>query len=375
MSPRVSELARSGSQSRTELEDVTARAFELAYIDQLRLYGTLQEVLAVTLADSSLGEEIERRSRVLDAIGKVVAARNMEPGERLTAKQFTATAKDLGLEVGLHEAVSAFSRWRWAVDASLGEHVPLTSATRALKRATAGRKRTYEHYLTCLRRWLSTCPSSERMEDYDAFARECNSGRRDGYLPLVRAKTIVGQLAICWTTAKRVARGELSYDEARRTESGRRPDEDDFGDLIGLTGIARALDMGCAQAQTIIKRSDFPAPAITIGGRRAWHLDDVEAYRDGRPCSGIAPTQWQQSILVNCEVSRIVGLTEGSIRRYLWLERYDLLPQPSGRVGGAWWWRREIVCEWVKSHPQRVAARDASGHVEKRDLPGGTRNA
>jgi hypothetical protein len=248
----------------------------------------------------------------------------------------------------------------------MGEHVPDTSETRALRRATSGRKRSHDTYLSGPRMWLATEPASEQMRDHDTFVTEHNANLAEGELPLVLAKTICTQLGVSWAIVKALARGETTLDAADADRKQLTECDEDWGDLIGLTGVARLLDTGCPRALNITRREAFPAPAGTINRRRVWHRVQVAAYRDRAPIPEAPRLELESRVLVNREIAGLVGLTDGSIRRYLWLRRFDLVPEPSGRVGGAWWWLGDQVDRWLVEHEATIRARGVSDRVAAR---------
>jgi hypothetical protein len=375
VSPRVSEVSRRGSRSTTELEAVMTRVFALPYADQLEVSEELDKALGGGLVRSVSREQKLLRARVLEAIGQAVSYHGLGEDDRITSAQFVSASKALGLEVKLHVAIDAFELWRFAVNAYMGEHVPETSATRALRRATSGRKRSHDTYLSGVRMWLATSPASEQMSDHDAFVYEHNSFLAEGELPLVLAATIYIQLAVSWKTVKMLARGETSLDALDADHARRSASDDDWGDLVGLTVVARLLDTGCPRALVITRRGDFPTPAATINRRRVFHRAQVEAYRDRQPIPDAPELDLEARVMVNREVAALIRLSDGSIRRYLWLGRFDLVPEPAGRVSGAWWWLRDQVDEWLAAHERLIHARGESGHAALRDPGRRSRNA
>ena len=263
VSQPVDQLARQGTRSLTELENVARRALELPYRRRLELVRTLEKSLSANLQPSPLTAQVERREHVVQALDKAAAWLGLAPGRRITSTQFKQVSAKLGLGVTVQEAAAAFDRWRWAVDAYLGLPVPLTSATRALKRATAGRARSFEDHLYGVRRWLDTDPACLRMQDYDGFAAEYNQTLADGGAPLVRAATITHQLAIRWPEVLAVAAGKKTIDQLALREVSL-PDADaDVGALVGITSVARLLDVGIPQAGRMTRRQAFPPPQPT----------------------------------------------------------------------------------------------------------------
>lgn len=354
-------MARQGSRSKTELESVVRRALALPYRQQLKLVGVLEEQLGARLSPSKRSEEVARRERVLNALDAAAAHLELPKGDRVTTTQFARAAAELGLDVTVHDVVAAFGRWRFGVDAHLGGSVPETSSTRALKRATAGIVRSYEDYLFGLRAWLSTRPPCRRMEDYDAFVAEKNSSLGEGELPLVRAGTITHQLAVRWTEAIALAEGHVTLEQLQPRVSHLLPTEDGHGALVGLTTVARLLDVGIPQALRMTHRDEFPSPVADIGGR-VWLRSDIEAYRAGSEAHGVRLVEFERAVLQNKVVAARVGLTDGSVRRYLHLRRFDLVPEPAGRVGGAWWWWKDDVSTWLERHSALVNSRRETGH-------------
>ena len=85
-----------------------------------------------------------------------------------------------------------------------------------------------------------------------------------------------------------------------------------------------------------------------VGGSKAYVLEDLLAYRDGKPFPQRQEGSFQQSLVEMSEVAADLKVTIGTARTYVNRELWHLIPKPAGRVGQSrYWWRAEFEA-WVK---------------------------
>ena len=242
----------------------------------------------------------------------------------------------------------AWDRWDDAVRVYEGETPVLTAAQLALRRRLfgLGSALTVEPPVVGVERWLGTEPASTRRSDYEAFAREYNDR-----IPADEPRLLQGtdrireQLRLDWPEVLAVARGEIGLEEAQEQRLRRLLDLS--GPVVGMTLVGSLL----GTSNDVVKRGlprDFPLPVAVLNGHRVWARVDVEAYRDGREVPARFENELQGRLVDAAEVRHRVQLGVSRFQYAIRLQKWDLLPQPAGKVGRTFYWMRTDVEAWFE---------------------------
>lgn len=293
------------------------------------------------------------RMEALGCLAKAASSLELRRGDAPTAAQYREVWRKLGLSLSATAISDAFDTWALACAAYRGEQVRESSAQRAIQRATRGRRRSHEDYLTGVRHFLTQVPPplSTRPADYDLFRDEWNTRRPQGSLPLVCANTVCTGLALGWEEVLAVARGELTREEALERRAASRASRGDWGEFLGVTGVATVLDRGRTGIASLLVRPDFPPPVQVREGHRIWRRDDIEAHLRGT----YLPTQSDPagpSLMFSAELADVLGVVRGTVHAYL-CSRREAVPPPAGRAGGTYYWDRDAVACWLTRRSER----------------------
>lgn len=118
-----------------------------------------------------------------------------------------------------------------------------------------------------------------------------------------------------------------------------------------MKAVALLLGRSASRARAATLEPDFPAPAASINGQRAWVVDDIVSYAAGKPVSGREQGELQHLILDSREVQKRSGLSGDSLRTAINNDHWHLVPAPAGQVSQRWYWLRADVDEF--SWPKR----------------------
>jgi predicted DNA-binding transcriptional regulator AlpA len=295
-------------------------------------------------------EALRRRADALEAVQlateHVRAAGELAPDRPITSTRFTEVSKELGLGWSSSAVVRVFGRWRNATTAAAGETVREGPEQRRVRARMRGRDTGREDYVEGLRLWIASDPDGQLGRDYDAFVVAENE-RRGDKRRLIKSPGLAMSLALPWARLLEIARGETSLAAAQEAERKRILDEVD-GRLVGGRSVAVILGLGVAHAGEIADRPDFPTPVAAISGTKAYLLEDLVAYRDGKPFPRRDEGSFQQSLVEMREVAVVLGRTIATARTYVNRELWHLIPRPVGRVGtNHYWWRADFEA-WIQ---------------------------
>ena len=352
-------------RSDRELEDVLRRAYALSERDQLRLYEHLRTNLALGAEqETEIDRELAERAAALEALAQVAEHLGLPEGTAPTTTQFKQAVAKLGLDWSVARVGRVFGRWRFAQQALSAERSRITRAQRRHRRATAGRRRDHETYLSGLRIWLESDSPGLTAADYDDFVAAYNDRVPDGEAPIVGLGAVISGLSLSFTEAVRVAKGEADYEQilARHRE---RVEAGDPGSLrlVGTGAAAVMLKKRSQELLPLRHRSDFPTPVARVGRDWAWLLEDIEAYRAKQPLPEREEGELQERLLASSDLAALLHLHIDSLRTLL-SNNDPRVPPPSGRVGVSHYWVREEVEEWLVA--QRGTANDPDKRLARR---------
>jgi predicted DNA-binding transcriptional regulator AlpA len=231
-------------------------------------------------------------------------------GPLLTIKQYNSVRGQLSHAPSSKGIIDAFGLWSRAGSAARGERISPAWIEPTTIRAATLRARPFADALAALQLWVFTDPPCRRGEDYEAFAKAMNEYEDFPFrLPLVSA--ICSRLSVGWYDAIAVAEGKATLDEVTRRPGVLGRIEIDEGPLVGITEVARMLDVTRRTVQCRIGSPTFPPPVYWLGGARVWRRDAVAAWSAGRkPRRG----ELRFRVLESDEVAQRLGITPSSLR-------------------------------------------------------------
>lgn len=325
---------------------------ELPTAEQLELYGLIGDHLGAEIADRSLDRAL-RRAEGLKAMQRVYAHLKLPEGTAPKAREFDRAARELGLDVTARRVGMAFGRWRFAQDVFLGRDEPRQTPEESAIRRALARPGTLsnEERLDGVRAWLKTEPVVLSLSAFSRWRRQENRRRhRSGETMIPGAVATREALALSWPLVVRVARGELSLEDARE-QHRRRVLEGGLGGPHDLVGIQEVLELatGSFTISTLhswIANGSFPVPVVVIQNRRLWIRSDVEAFLDDKPFPSRTENELGNLYFNSEEIARRFGLRADAnlVRR---------LPPPTVHRSRRRLWLRSEVESWGKTLPQK----------------------
>jgi hypothetical protein len=337
------------------------RFFALPAADQLRGFEQMRDFLGASApVQTDADRQSERERESLAALEQVRDHLGLN-GRAPTVKEFDRAARELGLAWTGRKVGEAWGRYRFACDALLGGMRRLSAAQLSLRHLFSGRKREAEDYVTALRLWAATNPPLARLRDYNAWGREYNDSLGDGDLPVPLGQAIRNALAISWLDALAIGRGSLTLEDAtRRRTLSRKYSRNDWTtgphDLVSLISVAQILELAEYHCVYRSNQPAFPTPVAIFGGRRkirAWLREDVERYRD----TGKAPRRRLNGLRSQyygaSELEPLVCVKAITNKR-------PLDPEPTGRVGGVYYWLKRDADRWIRKNAKLIERRALS---------------
>jgi hypothetical protein len=351
------------SPADTELEALVAAFFDLSAKDQLRAYEQIRTVIGRVVAPNEVDVKQEKRADSLVAVGRV--AEHLSLDRPPTAPEFDRAAKELGLGWTSSSVGRAWVRWRHACEAFDGEKPRMSNEQRQLMGHYSGRGRRHNDYLAGIRLWLTTNPPLLSEAAYDAWVLDYNYSPRGKENPLVGASTARKQLATPWRDLLRVARGEVTLEDAERTRVASRGDRSEGPhDIIGSSSAARLLWVGLPYFHNLSHRPEFATPVLIISGSRGWLRDDVEVYKNTQRPPRRRPDELRKHYYDMAEVAALVGLGARSVGR-----GGAKAPKEVGSFGGHRYWLKRDVDNWCRQHHELIARRRRRFAAFNADLP------
>lgn len=343
-------LASDHRARRRAREDILLRFRRLSWQDQYKVYEVIQGYFFHSGRGSKTLEETRKRADCVTAVQQVAQHLELPEGETPGVSQYEQARKELGLELSSQTIERRWGSWREVCKAARGERVRMNARQRAQFRAAIQQKMKGEEWLTGIREWLYERGPSAAQDDYDAWARERND-KKPGLPPVAGSTSLREGLALPWSTAVEVAKGNLSLADAQAKEQERVKRED--GEFVGLRAIALIFGMSLSRAEYMAQSEGFPTHAFVLNKRRVWLLSDVEAHHAGKPfpLRTAAWLQWQ--IMTSRDIRRLCGgLTKSELEHALEPSRCgSRIPRPAGHVGGILYWFRIAVEAWLDQAP------------------------
>lgn len=339
------------------------RVFALSTRERLTVYEELRDYLGLAAAvETEVEREIEARRKTLEAMRAVAAHLGRAEGEGIKVREYNQARRELGLDVSEKQIRSAWGRWREANRVLAGGKARESPAQRSFRRHSSGKQPTKDTPFSALCEWLhdehgvaGAPPASKGATDYGKYRKVRNATSSLKDLPrLPTASYIVTTTGLLWEDCVACALGEADADELREQRATeRRQDEGPLG-LISGADIARVFGLRqLNKADT--QKPGFPVIVAVVGGFNAWVGDDVRAYHQGRDFPHRDPGSYQDKLVDAVEAAQLLGYHVDTLRTRISQES-PLIPMPEGRVGNAYYWRRETVTNWKKPPSRRGKA-------------------
>lgn len=349
MNRKAPDGGRASTRRQTELEATFARFLAMSFADQLDFCARVKEYLPLAKAVGPLlDEELEKRRAMLDCLRQVRAHLGLDQGP--TYPQYLEAARVLKLPWSGQQIQRAFGLWLTAIEAVETGRPPRSAAARSYGSGKVGRKRSREEYLHAVRLWLKTHPPRDRGVDYDDWAREHNATADGGAVP--RRNTLVAALGLPWREVLAIARDEKTHEDVHAERLEKRDWSRGPHRLIGLATVALMRGSSVSSAMYETKKHSFPLPVASFRGRRAWLLEEVEAYCRGEEVERRPEDRLRDLYLDLHQYADLVGLS-------LSFAQLGRDVSPAGMVGSTRYWLRDEVEQWVAGNRHKVESRKA----------------
>lgn len=337
------------ARRQTELEATFGRFLAMSFADQLDFCARVQEYLPLAKAVGPLlDEEFEKRRAMIDCLRQVRAHLGLDQGP--TYPQYLEASRVLKLRWSGQQIQRTFGLWLMAIDALESGRPPRTTAARSYGSGNVGRKRSREEYLHAVRLWLVTDPPRDRGVDYDDWAREHNASADGDAVP--RRATIDAALGLPWRAVLAIAREEKTHEAVHAERLEKRDWSRGPHRLVALATVALMRGSSVSSAMYETKKFSFPLPVASFRGRRAWLLEEVEAYCRGEKVERLPEDRLRHLYLDIHEYAALVGLS-------LSFAQVGRDVAPVGMVGSTRYWLRDEVERWVADNRDKVEARKA----------------
>lgn len=331
-----------------EVAAAVDRVLRLPEEAQYRVLDAVALALGSGLREPALAvdEEVAVRGEALDAIRLAAALLGKDDGVWPTSKEFDALSGELGGWTP-RRVTRAWGRWRFAIEALEGERVRLTPAQHAAASKAAGRRGRFDAPIPCVRRWLETMPLDTLKGTYIDWSRAYNAAACADDLLMLSPRTINDILGIPWRETVRVAAGEISLADAKRSETDKRTTwTSGPHDFVSSTEICTLLGRPRERVYNEMRRNAFPTYVAVFGRSRVGVRSDIEAYRDGLPFPARQPNELRGDYFDAHELAEILRIQPSSIRH-----PDTATPPITGVVARTSYWLRSDTEEWLREHP------------------------
>jgi predicted DNA-binding transcriptional regulator AlpA len=326
-----------------ELQLVLRRFFRLSRAQQLSAYREMRDHLADSIRETKKDGYVARKEDALRALGEVARHLGLPARVAPTPEQFDIAARELGLGWDRSKVRRAWQRWRYAKAVFLGEELPQSARERQAQRRI-GRGPELEGPLEGVRLWLEAEPDGAYARSYIAWAREYNDNRPADAPPVfISAGAVAKRLKISWPDVVRLARGEITAEQARPPKKVAQPQYcKGPHQLVSAQAMSRILKKTDRGLRLVMARPDFPPPVIVLPGNHIWLRDDVEAYRHGQRWTLDEKERHHNSLRGTYMTIEEVATATGFNRAAIQMSRHGV-PLPVARIGRRTLWLRSEV--------------------------------
>ncbi len=342
------------------------RVFTLSTREQLLVYGELGAYLDGSAAQppSEVEKEIAAREASLEAMRKVATHLGLPDGAHIKVRDYDEAARELGLTVSSKQVRTAWGRWREATRVFAGGQIRESPAQRAQRRDSSGKQSKHEAPLTALHEWLTDEhgigggePVSFTTHDYDKYCEARNPKLKDSPR-LPPSATVVHKVGLPWDDCVECARGNADYVQLREARARQaHADEGPLG-LIGGGDVARILGLRQLDPKTRTSPG-FPVPVAQVSSRNAWVSDDIRTYKETGQAPSRKPGSYQNKLYDIAQAAAALGHNVDYLRTLI-NQNSDLIPQPEGRVGKTYYWRRATIDNWKRPADRRKSTQKST---------------
>jgi hypothetical protein len=339
------------------------RIYRLPVREQLMVFKALREYLGSEVGEETIfDKEIRERLGALEAMRRVAEHWGLEANVAPTATQHKRTPAEVTEGWSSTRVGEAWGRYRYAQQAFRGEIVPEIAAQRSLHRATTGRKRSREEYVSGVRKWLKADPASRTRKDYDDYVRKHNSevlsGKEKGPA-MVSSLSVMTSLGMRWDAVLRFCADEGDYDALRAEAQQERQDEN-YGPLglISTWTVGHMLGHEPSTIAYMHGRGNFPVPVLMLKKAHGWYIKDIEAFAAGRTVPVRQENELRPQVMDTDEVAHLLGIAPQSLRSALH-RKAKTAPPPDGRIGWCF-----IGCERRQSNGRLNEASPPFAHAK-----------
>jgi hypothetical protein len=347
--------------TRKEVNAVIKLVLGLPALAKFEVFDALREDLAGVLSEENPeNRRVRERREALLVIKRVAEHLDLPADKAPTTKQFNEVADQLVEGWDSARVTRLWERWRMAKDSYLGTRridSPASRKRRGRLRGHVKRGNQEEHYFDSVKRWLDSEPELLTKPAYDEFAEIYNADLRAGDQPLIRAETIRRGLPLDWLNIVAVARGDLTMDEALKTELAEQLPTNRKDALVGLAAIAKLFNRPSERMENLAREDkDFPVPVAHIRGNRAWLYEDMKLYKRGLEAPKRTEDELQSQFMDAHELGARLDLKFQVLQRIIWDQRWDRAPQPEGAIAtGYYYWKRAKVETWLQPLEEQEA--------------------
>lgn len=181
---------------------------------------------------------------------------------------------------------------------------------------------------------------------------------------------------LSWAEQKAAARKQLDPWQLHRRRVHELVTRVRTQELVSAREIGALYGVVTPEASEIVAQPSFPDAVATLSGTRAWRTDQVLAHLqladevaqadeagDAPNINAVAPREepaeddelMAATLYDSAQLTALLGLADGVVLKYVCGNAWQLLPKPSGRVGGVHYWKHSVVNSWLMS-PEGVAA-------------------
>jgi len=338
-----------------ELAEALRRCLELPERERLELHRQLTEYLLAPADDrrpSQLDLTLERRRKALEDLNRaarVLCKRGqLSKGAAPTAAQYRDLSRELGL-ISITAVTRAFGLWHYARQALSGTELPESQARRRIRQLTAKRRSSHLDAISSVRQWLNTDPAPTTQAAFSAFVAKQNELLAPGQPTLLAHAGVASALCLPWAEVLSVARAEKTLSEARQQAIEALDEESRPLGLISATQVGLVLGKAHSHIPYLAKHG-LPKHRAQVAGQKGWSLQEIEAWRDGKPFPG-SGDQSQLNLIGSKELAERVGLTVESLRTAVHQQRWSSVPRPAGRIGKSRFWLDDDVESFVAAGP------------------------
>jgi hypothetical protein len=319
--------------------DLIHQLAKIPVADKRTIRAMLSEDLRLTHRDISETDRIlDEQEAALAAIRAVARKLNLQPGEWPTIREFDDHA---GPGCTRRRVIDAFGRWSIAI-AELNGLSRQTAEQLAYLRQVAGRDLAKCDPMESVREWLASDPQLFDRHSYDRWVRCTNTSADRGDRSHLGSITVIQRLGLTWSWLVKVARGEVSAEDAPQRTGREKPTWSSGPHIfLGRREVAARLGLDYQRSRRLEGQADFPPPGIVLGNTPAWLNTQIDDYIQGKSSSPLDHNALRDSYLNAQELAERLHVTPAALR-----QPGAHAPKPTGAICGKHIWHLPAVEKW-----------------------------